>query len=332
MRVPELKISIALCTFNGAAWLRDQLASIASQTRPPDELVVCDDRSSDATTDILREFAAAARFPVLIHLNERNLGSPQNFSKAIALCRGEFIFLADQDDIWLPGKIEKLAGLLEGARDAGMAFGDGEVVDAALRPMGYTLWEAIRFNLAEQRRMAGGRAAEVLLRHSVVAGASAAFRSSYRSIILPIPSIPRCGHDYWTALIISGLANFALLREPVLKYRLHGRNVVGIRRRTLREKIALGKELSQPRVFQEEAAMIAAVMERLSMTTPGAQYAPRAAVLALMQTKIDHLNVRTAMASPILPRVRAILGETINGRYFRYSQGWRSVAQDLFLR
>lgn len=324
--------SAALCTYNGAAWLREQLDSIAGQSRRPDELVICDDGSTDATPNILSEFAAKAPFPVFVHINEKNLGSTQNFARAIGLCKGDVIFLADQDDIWLPTKIENLARLFEDSPSVGMAFGDGEVVDAEARPMGYTLWQATRFSPVEQKKMMGGRAEEVLLRHSVAHGATAAFRASLRSLILPIPAIPGCGHDYWAALIVSGVADFALLPEPVLKYRLHGENVVGIRRRTLREQIALGKELSAPRVFRDDAAIVAAAIERLSTAAAVSESTARPAVLAKMREKLQHLQRRERMSFGLLGRLAAIVRETFNGRYLKYSQGWRSVAQDLFLR
>src|ERR1700704_2935070 len=104
----ELRIWVALCMYNGADFLSEQLESIAAQTRLPDELVVCDDGSSDDSTDIVRNFAKNASFPVRLEVNEKNLGSTKNFEKAIGLCNGDIISLADQDDVW---KLHKLAVL-----------------------------------------------------------------------------------------------------------------------------------------------------------------------------------------------------------------------------
>jgi glycosyltransferase involved in cell wall biosynthesis len=85
------RISVALCTYNGERFLPQQLASMANQTRPPDELIVCDDRSSDRTIGIIREFAASATYPVKIFENKSNLGSAANFERAIRLCAGNLI-------------------------------------------------------------------------------------------------------------------------------------------------------------------------------------------------------------------------------------------------
>ena len=83
------KISIALCTKNGARFLTEQLASFRRQTRLPDELVICDDCSNDGTIEIIKRFAETSAFPVLFNRNENNLGSTVNFERAISLCAGD---------------------------------------------------------------------------------------------------------------------------------------------------------------------------------------------------------------------------------------------------
>src|SRR5690606_8953402 len=83
-----MMISVAMCTYNGEKYLAEQLESILRQDHPVDELVVCDDGSSDRTIAILNEFAQKAPFVVGIHVNEKNLGSTKNFEKALTLCQG----------------------------------------------------------------------------------------------------------------------------------------------------------------------------------------------------------------------------------------------------
>ena len=94
------RLSIAMCTYNGARFLSEQLESIAVQTRLPDELIVCDDRSTDGSVEIIRNFALHAPFEIRLEINTNNLGSTKNFEKAIGLCKGEIIALADQDDVF----------------------------------------------------------------------------------------------------------------------------------------------------------------------------------------------------------------------------------------
>lgn len=98
------KISIAIATYNGARFLREQLDSLYAQTQLPDEVVVCDDASTDGTIDILEEYHN--RYGLKYFVNETGLGCNQNFIKAFSLCEGDFICICDQDDIWLPTKIE----------------------------------------------------------------------------------------------------------------------------------------------------------------------------------------------------------------------------------
>lgn len=97
-----------MCTFNGQAYLGEQLESLAAQTRLPAELVVRDDGSTDETVPILEQFARTALFPVRVTRNATRLGIPDNFAAAISDARCELIALADQDDRWYPHKLERL--------------------------------------------------------------------------------------------------------------------------------------------------------------------------------------------------------------------------------
>src|SRR5215217_2190591 len=100
-----MRISIAMATYNGAGYLQEQLESFLSQTRQPDELIVCDDGSGDATLDILERFRQSVPFAVQIHRNETRLGFTKNFEKALLKCSGDLVFLSDQDDVWFAPKV-----------------------------------------------------------------------------------------------------------------------------------------------------------------------------------------------------------------------------------
>ena len=216
---------MALCTYNGARHLREQLESIALQTRLPDELVACDDGSGDATLDVLRDFAKEAPFEVRIHLNLHNLGVAKNFEKALGLCRGDFIALSDQDDIWLPRKLKLLEAAFEKNPGAGFAFCDAEVVDTELRPLGYSLWESVGF---------GGRLGvedtfSLLLRRNFVTGACMMLRRDLLPTVLPIDGA--WIHDYWAAIVLSALDYEAVLVEDKLvRYRQHTTQQIGTRK------------------------------------------------------------------------------------------------------
>src|SRR5437773_11189037 len=103
-----MNLSIALGTYNGAAYLKEQLESFAAQTRTPDELVISDDQSTDDTLRLIEEFVTTAAFPVRLSVNESNLGTAKNFEKAISLCRGDVIVLSDQDNVWHSDYLESV--------------------------------------------------------------------------------------------------------------------------------------------------------------------------------------------------------------------------------
>ena len=105
----EPRISIAMATYNGARYIREQLDSLAAQTLLPCELVVTDDGSTDATLEIVRDFAQESPFPVRVYCNENRLGFADNFLLATSFCEGELIAFCDQDDIWLPEKLIRCA-------------------------------------------------------------------------------------------------------------------------------------------------------------------------------------------------------------------------------
>jgi len=101
----QIRLSIAMCTYNGGRYLQEQLDSIASQTRQPDELVGCDDESSDDTIEIIKAFSSKVLFPVRLFNNKGNLGISKNFEKAIKLCQGDITLLSNQDDVWYTEKL-----------------------------------------------------------------------------------------------------------------------------------------------------------------------------------------------------------------------------------
>src|SRR3974390_417909 len=171
-------ISVAMCTYNGAAYLTEQLQSIAAQTVVPDELVVCDDGSTDATVSLLDEFRRAASFPVRVFRNETRLGAAKNFERAVRLCAGDLIFLCDQDDAWNPSKIEVLADAIAQHPDAPYAFSNAGLRSEDGHPLGLTSWEA--FGLQKRlQRFSGTGQLELLLKHNVVSGSAMVLRSSF---------------------------------------------------------------------------------------------------------------------------------------------------------
>lgn len=107
-----VKVSVAMATYNGSRFLREQLESLYAQTRLPDEIVVVDDCSTDGTHDILEEYHQ--KKGLIYFVNKANLGVNKNFEKAIRNCTGDYIAICDQDDVWMSHKLQTcLSKILE---------------------------------------------------------------------------------------------------------------------------------------------------------------------------------------------------------------------------
>jgi glycosyltransferase involved in cell wall biosynthesis len=139
----DLKVSIAMATFNGCQYIHEQLDSLAKQTLLPSELVVCDDGSTDATLDILADFSKTSPFEVKLYRNEQRLGHHKNFLKAASLCQGDWIAYCDQDDYWLDNKIEKIGDTITEWPDSNLIVHVARIVDENLQDMGNRRWPKI---------------------------------------------------------------------------------------------------------------------------------------------------------------------------------------------
>jgi glycosyltransferase involved in cell wall biosynthesis len=221
------RYSVALCTYNGARFLDQQLASIAAQTRPPDELVVSDDASTDNTVELVEAFRRRATFPVRLFVQPFNLGSAKNFEHALGQCTGELIALSDQDDIWFPHRLQASEEYMQRHFSAAFVFTDGIVIDAAGRPLGHTLWQAFHFDQPLQAAITAGDYS-VLLRHRFITGATITLRAEALPRILPFPA--SWVHDEWLATVTPFFAEIGMLGQELLQYRVHTTQQVGAQR------------------------------------------------------------------------------------------------------
>ncbi len=316
-----------MCTFNGARFVADQLRSIAGQTRRVDEVVVCDDGSTDGTTDAVDRFAADHALPVRLVRNGRRLGVTKNFEQAIGLCTGDVVLLSDQDDVWHPEKVATLSDRL--AAGPALAFSNAEVVDAGLSPAGYRLWDSVWFDADEQDRVRRGDAVPVLLRHAVAAGSTLAFRAEYNALLLPIPDLPH-SHDIWVTLLLACVGRIDPVDRDLIRYRLHSANTVGLRRHGLLGQVRMARHQVRTGTFAFLADLCAAAHDRL--TAHQRRWPVPAALLELLRAKVDHSRCRHDMPRPWLRRLGVVGREVRRGNYVKYSYGYKSVLQDLFLR
>ncbi len=323
-----LTISVAMCTFNGECFLAAQLESIATQERLPDELVVCDDRSSDRTITILQRFARQVSFPVRIEINTENLGSTRNFEECISLCQGTIVALADQDDIWYRHKLRRIDESFQKSSDVVAAFSDADVVDDRARPLGLNLWTTFGFDSARQKGFANGRASAILCNHPMVTGATMAFRRNCFDAMLPIPS--KQFHDAWISFLLTTCGRFEVIPEPLMQYRRHQQQQVGPGAGSLLlwQQIAEVTRKGRQRRFEQidRFQELYTVLNQRVQSFPHAEPAKRE-----IEGKLAHLAHRAHLPKPRIARVFGVLHETVTGAYWHYSNGWKSIAKDLVL-
>jgi glycosyltransferase involved in cell wall biosynthesis len=315
-----VNISVAMCTYNGSRFLGEQLKSIEEQTMLPCELIICDDGSSDSTSEIVRTFAQAAPFPVRFIPNERTLGSTSNFAKAVCLCGGDAIALCDQDDVWRSDKLERLAEVLDSEPDVGGVFSDATLVDENSQTLPQSMWEQRQFDAPLQALINDRQAAPLqLLQKNVVTGATFMFRSHFVSHLMPIP--PEWVHDAWIALLLATQAKLRVLPARLMSYRLHGAQQIGI------------KPASWHHPWQEDRQKALAFHDTLiqrwrSMTERLVLLAVDPLVIRHAQERLKFLEARTVLRQqdPLSRFVSATV--TLPG-YFKFSKGLLSFYRDV---
>lgn len=226
----QAQISVVLCTYNGAAYLREQLDSLMRQTLPIAELIIQDDASQDETWAIVSEYAQKYAFIKAIH-HEQNVGFKENFASALQQTTGDFIAYCDQDDIWTDNHLEVLLDLIA---DKDLAVGNALLIDAQGQSMGFTLREEFRYeNVAENDI---DKLYPIFYRSSVHQGASMLIRRKLLDTLLPFPE-DVAFHDVWTASLACCQSGLNDTEQVITLYRQHGKNV------TTHAKPSLWREL-----------------------------------------------------------------------------------------
>jgi glycosyltransferase involved in cell wall biosynthesis len=211
-----------MATFNGARFIEAQVESILRELRPGDELVISDDGSTDATVDKIRSFSDA-RVRVLA---SNGLGVAPNFEHALRHAGGGYIFLSDQDDVWLPGKLDAMCETL--TRNV-IAVSDCKLVDERLGVLHRSYFELIDSRPGFFRNF---------LRNSYL-GCCMAFKRELLDVALPIPG--GVAHDYWIGMVGELIGHPAFVPRPLVLYRRHLRaaSSAGFKsRRSLRARVA----------------------------------------------------------------------------------------------
>ncbi len=316
------RCAVVLCTYNGERFLSQQLESLRAQTLQPASYVLSDDASTDGTWALLQAFAADrvdAGCEVILHRNEANLGYVRHFEQALRRANADVLFPCDQDDVWHPCKIERMAAVFAARPGLLLLHGDAHLVDGEGEPLGRRLFEVLEVTPGEMKAMHEGRAFEVLLRRNIVTGAVMAMRQRLLATALPVGD--GWAHDEWLAMLGAMQGEADTLDEVLIDYRQHGGNQIGVRQRSLVQKhLGIGVERREflRRLVGRQQSLLAYLQT----------HEPHHRNIEEIRDRLAHARFRASLDSRGLTRLRQVVGEWRRGRYSRYGSGWRSVASD----
>jgi glycosyltransferase involved in cell wall biosynthesis len=226
-KVPESfeypSVSVAMATYNGEKYLEEQLDSILSQTLKPSEIIVCDDQSTDGTREILDNYQQKGLLRYSV--NDKRLGFIGNFKRAVSLTSPDnYIALSDQDDIWMPGKIQAAADLLlkiEVNKRPAMVYSDLVLVDEEKN----LLNKSFRNELGQSGYM---HCLDTLLFGSFVNGCTMLMNPTMRNYFPSIPEDGALNHDTWMTLIAYTFGEVAVVPDSLILYRRHRNNATDL--------------------------------------------------------------------------------------------------------
>ncbi len=322
----DVTVSVVVCTYNGEKYLREQLQSILDQTRPPDEIIISDDGSTDSTLQIVAEFASpngVAQTPVWrMETRTTPLGVSGNFASALAKARGEFIALADQDDVWEPDRLK--VGLTQFRSGILLAHSDALLVDSAGRSIGQ-LMETLRLTRRERRELTVGKALDANLRRNLVTGATVMLRRSLLKSALPIPE--GWIHDEWLALLAAAQGGVSFCPECLIRYRQHGDNQIGVDKITpmgVIKKLVMSREEHNAKKQQRNHGIQTLIAENH-------QWLDSMSRTRILQ-KSEFETWRLGLGENRFARLLPILRRSLLGDYHRFARGLLDSLRDLLMK
>lgn len=319
-----MRISVAMASYNGEKYIKEQLDSFLAQTRLPDELIITDDCSTDGTEQIVKAYAEAAPFDVVFHRNEKNLGYCGNFNAALMKTTGDLVFLSDQDDVWFPEKIATMVALADDHPEMLVLMNDTELTDGELNSVGLTKLGQIK--------SAG------LSEKSYVMGCCCAVRRELLDICMPIPEGFRA-HDNWLVEFADGLSAKMVDGTVLQFYRRHESNESQfiVNRTVPVGRLDVFKERVR-KVFEgklNETAAIQIAQRRLFVDGvsralergPAARMDQIRRMLECTQFDLDYLIKRAEIRElPLFSRIAGVFVLFLKGRY---GLGVKSIVRDL---
>jgi len=306
------------------------LQSILSQSVPPDEVVICDDGSTDRTLELIEKLSSESPISVRIMRRGPRLGIVKNFEAAVIAARGDIIFLSDQDDIWHKRKIELMGEAFKKERQVGLVYCDANIIDSDGLSDGQTVFSQ-RPHLHEHDSWSASR----LIRGIWIKGCMMAFRRDLVPLLAPFPD--EWYYDHWIGLMAAASSRVACVDMPLMEYRRHLSNAsddpfaysrIG---RIARLLLAGGSQNRYEHDIVRWQKAVDRLADMLSHKLPSTCDHKRSTVLVqAMRERLQFARTRYHLhTKPRLARIPRIFQHTANGHYHRLMGGWGSVFRDL---
>lgn len=327
-------LTVVLCTYNGARFIAEQLRSIMTQTLLPAVVVVADDSSSDDTLDRVlavwrgQDDRFVPRLEILPARPDR-LGPARNFDRALGAVRTEFVALSDQDDLWEPDRLQIGVTRLEAADAPLLVASNTMLVDEQGHDLGDDSFSRFGLSVKERAQVLAGDPLPTLVRRNFLQGMTFTCRTDLARLAGPTPH--PFMHDYWLALTAASLERMVVIDEPLVRYRLHGANVVGTGDRRVLHRLAkrahwavTHDRCGVPRRLTEWNAVATGLLGRDDLPEEQQQ---------LLSRKLVFERARFRGARHRIVQWRTVAGLVRSGDYGRFDRdGTRGAVDDLLWR
>lgn len=323
-RVPT--VGVAMCVYNGTRYLPEQLSSIVTQDMLPDSMVVLDDGSNDGTWEWLQKWVAEAPFPVQVFRNATQLGVVRNFEQACSLLDTDLVFLADQDDVWYPEKIRTIVDAFTADARLLLLHSDADLINDVGNQLKRRLFDTLLVTVRERDLVLQGLAWQVYAKRNLVTGAACAFRRELLDLARPFSLL--WVHDEWLGFHAALVGRIKMWPEPLMAYRLHESNTVGLPLPTIAWRIRTTfqafVEPSVPGLLVRAQRLdeIVAEAQRLGAPQQALEFLARAA---------KHAHIRSTLPRNPVRRLPLIWRERCAGHYRMWSNGIVSMLHDLLI-
>ena len=222
-------ISVALCTYNGEKYIEQQIVSIIEQSRSVDEIVICDDGSSDNTLTIISRIKQNSIVDIrLIETEEKHVGVVRNFQRCCDCCRGDVVFLSDQDDVWYKDKVKTILDYYDAHPLIDVVFTNADLIDSeGMKRFSSTLFDHY-FTKEDRDRFDRGEGLVCFAKNHAT-GATMAIRKSFleNNRFADYKGLGIC-HDHIIALMAANRNTIGYINVPLIAYRQHEKQTIGI--------------------------------------------------------------------------------------------------------